>query len=214
MRMPIGFLFVCTASITLIVAAMDEVRASGPYYCSGSTTCCRRQCGGYPTATSTRLTPYPYPNLTHSSYPLLTPSSYPMGLVQRYYMGILVATMPVNVVAPQVQGDRSRKDTLNAVVAPAPDLQMNWPLGLQILAPEENGGPRQRIDGIFQILAVQELSGQVDRDTVTEGKKAVDQLQRRVTRDKDRMGLTVAVHKEAQAFVNNLREVLRGLEKE
>jgi hypothetical protein len=86
--------------------------------------------------------------------------------------------------------------------------QIDWPLGLRILAPEEEGGVRQQIETLFNVAASQTDSG--DARVAEELGKALEKLRKLLVRDKERMGLPMAVNRESELFVKKLKAALKS----
>jgi hypothetical protein len=90
---------------------------------------------------------------------------------------------------------------------------INWPVGLRVLAPTDVGGLRQQVQDLFAAMTLQRASGTaVNPQLAAEARHALDRLQRLVNQDKMKAGLPQAVNQEAERFVAKLRDALHKLQ--
>jgi hypothetical protein len=94
-------------------------------------------------------------------------------------------------------------NALDSLGVPNEGGQISWPLGLRILAPEEQGGVRQHIEALFQLKTNQAEAA--DTRIADELGQSLAKLRTLLLRDRERMGLPQAVNRESEIFVQKLK---------
>jgi hypothetical protein len=113
--------------------------------------------------------------------------------------------------APQGLDLRPLGKILTAVGVPNDDGRLSYPLGLQVLQPQtENLQVLDQIETLFQVLASQEPSGQINANLAKEAKVAIDRLQTMLRGRQHNM--MPNVYGEAQQYLDKLRHGLEVLQ--
>jgi hypothetical protein len=121
--------------------------------------------------------------------------------------GMAPALPPAEAEPEQPVPEQPKPDPFAFLGLPSVDGQLNWPLGLRILAPTLQTTPlRQQIEAELQMIATQAMAGSVDGQLVKRTKEHAQELRRYLTANE--VKLTPYAAREAREFLDALDKAL------